>query len=153
MLPWMIVLAIAAAAVWLLLDRRVVLGTWVLAALILGHGFVHGLYFVPPPSVPAGRAGPAWPFDLERSWLAVLAGARRGRRIAAGFVIAIVATSVLASLATVGIVPAAWWSTLVVFAAGASLALLVLAFDVQLVLGIGIDFALLAVVLAGAWTP
>jgi hypothetical protein len=153
MLPWVIVLAIAGAAIWLLLDRQVVLGTWVFAALILGHGLVHALYLVAPPDPPAGRPGPRWPFDLGRSWLVALAGVRRGRRLAVVFVGVIVAASILAALATVGVLPVAWWSALVVLAAVASLVLLVLAFDLQLVLGIGIDVALLVVVVTGAWTP
>jgi len=153
MLPWVIVLAIAGAAIWLLLDRQVVLGTWILAALILGHGLVHALFMLRPPDPPAGRPGPRWPFDLGQSWLVALAGARRGRRLGVILVGVIVAASILAALATVGLLPVAWWSTLVVLAAVASLVLLVLAFDLQLVLGIGIDVALLAVVLAGAWAP
>jgi hypothetical protein len=153
MLPWVIVLAIAGAAIWLLLDRQVVLGTWVFAALILGHGLVHALYLVAPPDPPAGRPGPRWPFDLGRSWLVALAGVRRGRRLGVVFVGVIVAASILAALATVGVLPVAWWSALVVLAAVASLVLLVLAFDLQLVLGIGIDVALLVVVVTGAWTP
>jgi hypothetical protein len=153
MLPWVIVLAIAGAAIWLLLDRQVVLGTWVFAALILGHGLVHALYLVAPPDPPAGRPGPRWPFDLGRSWLVALAGVRRGRRLAVVFVGVIVVASILAALATVGVLPVAWWSALVVLAAVASLVLLVLAFDLQLVLGIGIDVALLVVVVTGAWTP
>jgi hypothetical protein len=153
MLPWVIVLAIAGAAIWLLLDRQVVLGTWILAALILGHGLVHALFLLQPPDPPAGRPGPRWPFDLGRSWLVALGGARRGRRLAVVLVGVIVAASILAALATVGVLPVAWWSALVVLAAVASIVLLVLAFDLQLVLGLGIDVALLAVVLAGAWTP
>jgi hypothetical protein len=157
MLPWVIVLAIAGAAVWLLLDRQVVLGTWVLAGLIVAHGLVHALYLVPPPDAPAGqpsgRAAPRWPFDLERSWLVALAGARRGRRLALILLGAIVGFSALAALATIGVLPVAWWPALVVLAAGASLVLLVLAFDIQLILGVGIDLVLLVVALTGAWTP
>jgi hypothetical protein len=153
MLPWVVVLAIAGAAIWLLLERQVVLGTWVLAALILGHGLVHGLYLVPPPDPPAGRPGPRWPFDLGRSWLVALTGARRGRRVAGLLVGVVVVASILAALATVGILPVAWWSVLLVLAAVASLVLLVLAFDPQLLLGIGIDAALLLVVLTGSWAP
>jgi hypothetical protein len=153
MLPWVIVLAIAGAAIWLLLERQAALGAWVLAALILGHGLVHALYLVPAPGASDGRPGPRWPFDLGRSWLVALTGARRGRRVAAALVAAIVTASILAALATVGILPPASWAALVVAVAIASLVLLVLAFDVQLLLGIGIDLALLAVVLTGAWSP
>ena len=152
-LPWAIVLAIAGAAIWLLLDRQAALGAWVLAALILGHGLVHALYFVPPPDPPAGRQGPRWPFDLGRSWLVAIAGARRGRRLAALLVGVIVVASIAAALATVGILPVAWWSALVVLTAVASLVLLVLAFEPQLVLGVGIDVALIVVAVTGAWAP
>jgi hypothetical protein len=153
MLPWVIVLAIAGAAIWLLLGRLVVLGAWVLAAVIVGHGLVHALYLVPPPDPPAGRHGPRWPFDLGRSWLVALAGARRGRRLAALLVGVIVAASILAAVATVGVLPVAWWSALVIVAAVTSLVLLVLAFEPQLILGIGIDVALFVVAVTGAWTP
>jgi hypothetical protein len=153
MLPWVTVVAIAGAAIWLLLDRQAVLGTWVLAAVILGHGLVHVLYLVPPPDPPAGSHGPGWPFDLGRSWLVALAGARRGRRLAVVLVGVIVVASIAAALATVGVLPVAWWSAFVVLAAVTSLVLLVLAFEPQLILGVGIDVVLLVVAATGVWTP
>lgn len=152
-LPWAIAVAIAGAAIWLLLDRSPALGAWVLAAVILGHGLVHGLYLVPQPDAPAGRTGPSWPFDLGRSWLVVLAGRRRGRRIAAVVIALVVGASALAALATIGLLDASAWPALVAVTAVASLILLVVAFDPQLVLGIGIDVALLLVLLTGAWSP
>ena len=153
MLPWVTVVAIAGAAIWLLLGRQAVLGTWVLAAVLLGHGLVHALYLVPPPDPPAGGNGPRWPFDLGRSWLVALAGARRGRRLAALLVGVIVVASIAAALATVAVLPVAWWSTFVVLAAVTSLVLLMLAFEPQLILGIGIDVVLIVVAVSGAWTP
>jgi hypothetical protein len=153
MLPWVTVVAIAGAAIWLLLDRQAVLGTWVLAAVILGHGLVHVLYLVPPPDPPAGSHGPRWPFDLGRSWLLALTGVRRGRRLAALLVGVIVVASFAAALATVGILPVSWWSAFVVLAAVTSLVLLVLAFEPQLILGVGIDVVLIVVAATGAWTP
>jgi hypothetical protein len=152
-LPWAVVLAIAAAAIWLLLERQATIGAWVLAAVILAHGLIHALYLVPSPDPPADGRGPRWPFDLGRSWLVVLAGARRGRRIAIALVAVVIGTSVLAALATAGILPAAAWPALVTAAAAASLVLLLLAFDPQLLLGLGIDVVLLLVVLTGAWRP
>ena len=152
-LPWAIVLAIAGAAIWLLLGRNPEIGAWVLAAVLLAHGLVHALYLVPSPDPPADGRGPRWPFDLGRSWLVALAGGRRGRRIAIALVAVVVGTSALAALATAGILPAAAWPALVAGAAAASLALLLLAFDPQLVLGLGIDVVLLLVVLTGAWRP
>jgi hypothetical protein len=152
-LPWAIAVAIAGAAIWLLLDRSPTLGAWVLAAVILGHGLVHGLYLLPPPDAPAGRTGPSWPFDLGRSWLVVLTGARRGRRITAVVIALVVGASALAALATIGLLDASVWPALVAVTAVASLILLVAAFDPQLVIGIGIDAALLLVLLTGAWSP
>jgi hypothetical protein len=153
MLPWVIVLAIAGTAVWLLLDRQVLLGTWVLGALIVGHGLVHGLYLVPAPDRPADGRGPTWPFDLGRSWLVALAGARRGRRLGVLLIAVILVVFALAGLSTVGILPAAWWPALVLAASVASLVLLLLAFDLQLILGVVVDAGLVALVLTGAWTP
>lgn len=153
MLPWAIVLVIAGAAIALLLDEQPLVGTWVLGIAILAHGLVHGLYLVPPPEPPASGKGPRWPFDLGRSWLVALAGARRGRRIGLALVLVVVAASALAAAATVGLLPAAAWPALVGVAATASLVLLLLAFDPQLVLGLGIDAALFLVVLTGAWRP
>jgi hypothetical protein len=152
-LPWAIVLAIAGAAIWLLLGRNAAIGAWVLAAVLLAHGLVHALYLVPPPDPPADGRGPRWPFDLGRSWLVVLAGARRGRRIAITLVAVVVGTAILAALATAGILAAAAWPALVAALAAVSLVLLLLAFDPQLVLGLGIDVVLLLVVLTGAWRP
>jgi hypothetical protein len=82
-----------------------------------------------------------------------LAGARRGRRHAALLVGLIVVAAIAAALATVGILPVAWWSALVVLTAVTSLVLLVLAFEPQLILGVGIDVVLLVVAVTGAWTP
>jgi hypothetical protein len=152
-LPWAIVLAIAAAAIGLLLARQPTLGTWVLAGVILAHGLVHVLFLLPPPDPPASGRDQRWPFDLGRSWLVALAGARRGRRIAGVLIAAIVAASLLAGLAAIGVLPAAAWPVLVACAAAVSLVLLVAAFDPSLVLGVGIDAILLIVVLTGAWTP
>lgn len=153
MLPWAIVVAIAGAAVWLLLDRNPTLGAWAVAAVILGHGLVHGLYLVPPPDAPAVGRAPRWPFDLGRSWLVALAGPGRGRRMAAVLIVLVVGAAALAALATIGILPAASWPVLVAVMAVASLVLLLAAFDPQLVLGIGIDAALLIVLLTRAWAP
>ena len=153
LLPWAIVLAIGAAAILLLLDRHPMLGRSVLGLVLIGHGLVHVLYLVPPPSPPAGRSAPRWPFDLGRSWLSRRAGPRRARRIALSLIGLAVGASVLAALAVIGIaVPTALWPALVAVAAAASLALLVAAFDPQLLLGMGIDAALLLLVIAG-WSP
>ena len=59
----------------------------------------------------------AWPFDLGRSWPVTRIGLDPGIVRAAGMALTAITivTSLLAALATVGIlVPADWWSGLVV---------------------------------------
>lgn len=64
------------------------------------------------------------------------------------------AASLLAALATVGwVVPAAWWSALVLVSATGSAALLVVCFSPTLVIGLAIDAALAWIALAGPWSP
>lgn len=155
-LPWAIVLVLAGAVIWFLLDRQMAAGRWLLAVVLLAHGMVHALFLVPAPT-PAARASThEWPFALAKSWLTTRAGLDAGlvRWIAVALIALTVAAFALAALATVGlIVPVGWWGVLVVIGALASLTLLVVAFDPQLILGIGIDVALLVVVLAASWSP
>ncbi len=155
MLPWAIVLAIGGVVIWFVLDRQIAAGRWLLAGLILGHGLVHVLYLVPAPAAGSGD-GPQWPFDLGRGWLVESLGPDPGL-VRAGAIVLIgivVVAFALGALATVGIVvPVDWWAPLVVVGSVASLVLLVLAFHPQLVLGIGIDVALLIVVLGSLWSP
>ena len=76
--------------------------------------------------------------------------------MAVGRVLAVVTfvLSLLAALATVGImVPAAWWQGLVVASSLASLAMLVVWFAPMLLLGILIDVALMWLAIAGPWSP
>jgi hypothetical protein len=155
LLPWAVVLAIGGVAIWLMLDRYMVLGTWLLAGVLAAHGLVHGLYLVPAPA-PASANAPRWPFDLGRSWLVSSLGLdRRLVRVGAiGLIAVVVVAFALAALGTVGlVVPVTWWPGLVVVGAVASLVLLATAFDPQLVLGIGIDVALLVVVAGSLWSP
>lgn len=153
-LPWAIVLVLGGAVIWFLLDRQMIVGQWLLALVMLAHGLVHGLFLVPAPTT--GSGDPTWPFELGRSWPVRSAGLDPGlmRTIAIVLIAVTVVAFALAALATVGLlVPAGWWGGLVVAGALASLALLVVAFDPQLVLGIGIDIALLVVVLGSLWSP
>jgi len=155
LLPWAVVLAIGGVAVWLMLDRNMAIGAWFLAGVLISHGLVHGLYLVPAPAT-SSQDAPEWPFHLGRSWLTGSVGLDPGL-VRAGTIVLIVGVLLafgLGALATVGIiVPVDWWAPLVVVGAIASLVLLVLAFDPQLVLGIGIDVALLVVVLGSLWAP
>lgn len=151
-LPWAVVLVAAGIATWWLLSKDMAAGRWLLAALLIGHGVVHLLFAVPAPA--ATDSGPAWPFDTSQSWAVMRAGLDLGlvRVVGAGLVAITVGALAVAALATLGmVVPAASWQPAIALGAIASAATLILFFDVQLVLGLGIDAILLWVVLTRAW--
>ncbi len=153
-LPWAVVLAVGGIAIWFLLDQEMAIGPWLLAGILVGHGLVHGLYFVPAPA--SGPDRPTWPFDLGRSWPVRSLGLDPGLVRAGSLVLflVVVVAFTLAALATVGIlVPTDLWGPLVTLGAVASLAMLALGFHPQLVLGVGIDIVLLVVVLGSLWSP
>jgi hypothetical protein len=129
-------------------------GRWLLAGLLLAHGVVHLMFAVPAPAATGG--GPDWPFDMTRSW--AITGAGLDREVARVVGLALIAILVggfaLAALATIGVlVPTGWWPATVAVPAIASAVLLVLFFEPQLVLGLGIDAVLLAAVATEAWAP
>jgi hypothetical protein len=143
-LPWAVVLVAAGVAIWWLLSQDMAAGRWLLAALLIGHGVVHLLFAVPGTSATDG--GAAWPFDMSQSWAVTRAGLDLGLvRVVGAVLIAItVGAFALAALATVGIiVPSGWWQPTITLGAIASMATLVMFFDPQLVLGLGIDAVLL----------
>jgi hypothetical protein len=151
--PLAIVVALIGALIGYLLSLDNQLGAWLLAAFLLGHGWVHIAYVMPGPArqaVPSG--GFAYPFRLEHSWLL----GDRGSLRAIGIVlvaITIVAYA-LAALATVAlIIPATAWAALVLAGTIASAVLLGVFFGPTLILGLGIDLVLLVVAVASIWTP
>jgi hypothetical protein len=153
-LPWAVVLVVIGGAIWWLLSRDHGLGQWLLAALLVAHGLVHVLFAVPAPAPTDG--GPEWPFDIARSWAITRAGidANLVRIVGMTLITVVVVGFSLAALSTVGIiVPSDWWQPTVALSAVTSAILLVLFFEPQLVLGLGLDAVLLWVVVAGAWTP
>lgn len=126
----------------------------VFALFIVAHGLIHASYVAPRPAPTAG--GPAWPFELGRSWLLSPLGVTESvlRPLGIGLAILAVAAFALAGLATLGIVlPVGAWQPLVVGGAIASLALLGLFFHPWLVLGIAIDLVLVGVIWRADWTP
>ena len=155
--PLAIGVALVGGITWLLLDRDMELGRWLLAALILGHGLAHLAFVVPKPE-PAGATGGgmAWPFDLGGSWLVGRIGldGRIVRGAGAALAAVTVVTSFLAALATIGIlVPVGGWSGLVVAEAVSSLLLLAVCFSPILLNGFAIDLALLWLVFLSGWSP
>ena len=69
-----------AVAVWLMLVNDVVLGPWLLALLVLAHGWVHLMFVFPKPPRRGGDYASAseYPFDFGRSWLVRRAGLEAG---------------------------------------------------------------------------
>jgi len=153
-LPWAGVLAAIGLAIWWLLSKEMAAGRWLLAGLLIGHGVVHLMFAAPSPAATEG--GPEWPFEMARAW--VVSGAGLDLTVARVVGVALIGIVViglaLAGLATVEvIVPSGWWQPAVAGSAVASAVLLVLFLQPQLVLGLGIDAALLVVVATRAWAP
>lgn len=157
LLPIGIGAALVAALAWFLLDRDIGVGKWLLAALLLAHGWVHVMFVFPAPeAAPATAGGLAYPFDMTRSWLITNAGLDADLLRSVGIVVmvATVVAFVLAALATVGwLVPAGWWTGLVLGGATASTLMLVLFFSPALLLGFVINAALWWLALASVWSP
>jgi hypothetical protein len=156
LLPIGIGVALVAALTWFLLDRDIGIGKWLLAGLLLAHGWVHVMFVFPAPETATATAGGlAYPFDMGRSWL-ISAGAEPGMIRSLGIVVMALTLAgfALAALATMGwLVPAGWWAGLVLASAAASSLMLVIFFSPALLLGFAINAALWVLVLASVWQP
>jgi hypothetical protein len=154
--PLMVVVALVGALTWYLLDRNVAIGGWLLAGLLLAHGWVHLMFVFPrPATTAAGAGGPEWPFDMGDSWLIRRAlDPSAVRAIGKALMTVTVGAFLLAAMATVELlVPTAWWPALVAIGATSSLVLLGLCFSPTLLLGGAIDLVLLWFVIASVWSP
>ncbi len=155
--PLAIAVAVIALGVWLLLVNDIVLGSWLLALLVLAHGWVHLMFVFPKPEGSGNYAGVSeYPFDFGRSWLIRRAGldANLVRSIGVAVMALTFVLSLLAALATVGIiVPSDWWAGLMIAAAAASTATLLLFFSPALILGFAINALIVGLVLSGTWSP
>jgi hypothetical protein len=155
LVPLAVGLMVYGLAVWWLLPTNAGLATWMLAAFLVGHGWVHIMFAVP---APAGDDAAADAFQVgpERSWLVTTFGVAVGsvRAVSIALVVAIVIAFMLAGLATVNlVVPQSWWSALVVAGALLSTLLMVLRFGLVLMLGFAINAVLLWVAIVAAWSP
>ncbi|NJD29360.1 MAG: hypothetical protein FIA92_13820 [Chloroflexi bacterium] len=123
------------------------------AAFLLAHGAIHAAFIGPRP--PATAGGPAWPFELARSWLLTPAGfdADITRALGLALTAATLGGFALAALAVVGVLPIGVWFPTLFLGTVASIALLVLFFHPWLALGLVIDLGLLWLALAADWTP
>ncbi|NOH02683.1 MAG: hypothetical protein HND47_12345 [Chloroflexi bacterium] len=112
-------------------------------------------HFSATPFAPAGTAKFYWPFAADsKSWLTAIGGLP-----ASGGIV----TSLLAGVATLGfiaallflfgwLIPAHWFTPLIIAAAVASILLYILYFDTFSLLPIALDFILLWGVLARGWS-
>jgi hypothetical protein len=156
LLPLGIGIGLIGALTWFLLDRDIGAGKWLLAFLLFAHGWVHVMFLFPQPeAATAAAGGMAWPFDMGKSWLAS-AGMDAGslRAVGTAAIAVTLVAFLLSALATVNvIVPAGWWTALVVGSALSSTVVLALFFSPALLLGFAINLALLYLVLASVWSP
>jgi hypothetical protein len=154
--PLAIGLVLFAIVLASLLQRGMTLGTWLLAAFLLGHGLVHFMFAVPAPAAPASGGGMEYPFDVTRSWLVTshVADVALLRVLVIGLVAITVVGYGLTALATVGIgVPQAAWPALLIASTAASAVLMLIGLAPGLALGIAIDAALLILVFSAVWRP
>jgi hypothetical protein len=125
----------------------------IVAAFLLAHAGIHASFMAPRP--PATASGPAWPFELSRSW--ILGPLGLGGDAARLLGIALVAVTIggfaLAALTAVGIAPVGLWVPAIVAGAVSSVALIGIFFHPWLVLGIAIDTVLIWAVVVADWTP
>ena len=122
--------------------------------LAIGHGLVHALFAVPTPAATGGA--PEWPFAMARSWAITGAGLDLHviRAVGLALMSIVIIGFALAALSTVGVlVPPAWWQATIAVSAIGSAVMLVLFFEPQLVLGLGLDAVLVTIVATRAWVP
>ena len=155
--PLAIGVAVIALAVWLMLINDIALGPWLLAVLVIAHGWVHLMFVFPKPKSPNGDfSGSGYPFDFARSWLLTRQGLelRLVSRIGIVLMVVTFGLSVLAALATAGvIVPTDWWAGLMVATAASSTLMLALFYSPSLILGFAINALMVALVVSGTWSP
>lgn len=125
-----------------------------LAAFLVAHGLIHGLFLAPRPAPTAGA--PRWPFDLTDSWLInrMSFDSRAVALVGTALAVVTVVGFGLAALAAGGwIVPPGMWQPLVLGSAVTSTALLGLFFHSTLLVGFLIDAVLVWTVVVMNWRP
>ncbi|HEY4632772.1 MAG TPA: hypothetical protein VIH00_02560 [Candidatus Limnocylindrales bacterium] len=123
------------------------------ALFLVVHAAIHLSYLSPRPMATA--AGPAWPFDLRRSWILSPLGAPDAatRALGLALVALTMAGFLLAASVVLGLAPSGLWLPAITIGAVASMGVLVLFFHPWLGVGVVVDVFLLFVVLAGGWSP
>jgi hypothetical protein len=151
--PLAILLLGVAALVWWLLDRGSAAAPWLVAAVLLAHGWVHLVYLVPSAPVRTAEEAASNPFDLGRSWLVGRGvDVRAVRRVGTLLALATFLTLAAAALAVLGwLVPAGWWAALTLTGVAASTLLLLMSLASDLVLGFVINAGLVALAVQTTW--
>jgi hypothetical protein len=120
---------------------------------LVAHALIHLSFVSPRPKATAG--GPAWPFDLDRSWILTPLRVPPSWLHTLGVVllVLILGGASLAAATSLGIGPDSLFVPGIVLASVASAGMLLLLFHPWLTLGIVIDVALLWAVLVAGWRP
>jgi hypothetical protein len=156
--PLAIGVALFGLLIAILLQGGNIIGNWLFAAFLFGHGWVHAMYVMPLPKASAATVGggPQQPFELGHSWVLSPLGLEPSaqRTVGSLLVAATIAGFSVAALATIPLlVPAGVWASLVVAASVASLLLIGLFFNRNLIIGVAIDVVLLWVAVSSVWMP
>jgi hypothetical protein len=124
-----------------------------LVLFLVAHALIHLGFVSRRPAATAG--GPAWPFDLDRSWLLGRAGidAAVSRPLAIVLLTLVLGGYIVAAVMALGSGPAALFTLGVVVGSVASAAMLILFFHRWLSVGLAIDIVLLWAVLVAGWQP
>lgn len=100
------------------------ISTLAVAAFLITHGAIHSAFLAPPP--PATAGGPAWPFEMDRSWLLGRFGLppTAGRAIGGLLIAVTIGAFSFAALVSLVVAPANLWAAAVAIGAIASLGVL-----------------------------
>ena len=110
-----------------------------LGLLLVVHGLIHLVYFAP-------ANDPKFPMTAGKSWLVTSRGLRIEvvRRLVAVLAVTATVAFCLLALSYFGLlVPTSWFTPLAVAAASASLLLIAVTWNVQFIVGVAIDVAIL----------
>lgn len=161
--PLAIAVALFGLVIYWLLQGGNVIGNWLFAAFLFGHGWVHTMYLMRQPSAQpsvqpsAAPSASEWAFPpLNHSWLLSPTGTPPAASQLLGRLLVVAAALLytLGALATIPLlVPATLWAALIISATIASAALMVVFFHRNLVIGLAIDAVLLLVAVMAVWSP
>lgn len=111
-----------------------------LGLFLIVHALIHFAFIAPVP--PAKPGAPAWPFSMTHSWIGLSESALKG--IGTTLVVISVVGFLMLALAVFGwLVPVAWVKPLALVAGVASLALMIIFWSNNFVVGAFLDVAII----------